>query len=50
MNEKLYSAVSRAGIASLVLGIVVIVSGVTAGILMIIHGAVLLKEKGKMLI
>jgi len=50
MNEKLYSAVSRAGVVSLVLGIITVAGGVAAGILMIIHGAVLLREKGKMLI
>lgn len=50
MNEKIYSTVSRAGIASLVLGIISVVFGVAAGILMIIHGAMLLKEKGKMMI
>ena len=50
MNEKLYSTVSRAGITSLVLGIIAVTAGVVTGVLMIIHGAALLKEKGKILI
>lgn len=50
MNEKLYATVSRAGAFSLVLGIITVTGGVVTGILMIIHGAMLLKEKGKILI
>ena len=46
-NEKLYRAVSRGGAGSLVMGILVLVFGVAAGILMIVNGAGLLKQKGQ---
>lgn len=44
-NEKLYRAISNGGAVSLVLGIVVIVTGIATGILMIINGAKILKQK-----
>lgn len=44
-NEKLYHAVSRGGAGSLVLGIIVLVTGVASGILLIVNGANLLKHK-----
>lgn len=44
-NEKLYHAISRGGAGSLVLGIVVLVTGIASGTLMIINGAKLLKNK-----
>ncbi len=45
MNEKVYNTVSHAGSSSLVLGILVLVTGVVSGTLMIINGARLLKRK-----
>lgn len=45
MNEKAYRAMSMAGACNIAIGIVVMVTGITAGILAIISGARLLKDK-----
>ena len=45
MNEKAYRTMSIAGAGNIAVGIVMIVLGVTAGILSIVSGARLLKEK-----
>lgn len=45
MNEKIYKTMSRSGACSLALGIVVLVTGVAAGVLMIVSGARLMKRK-----
>lgn len=50
MNEKIYKLMSSTGIASLIVGIVTLATGITAGILMIINGARLLKGKSDILI
>ena len=50
MNEKQYKIMGNAGVASLVLGIVMIAAAVTRGGLLIIQGAKLLKSKEDMLI
>ncbi|MDO5362436.1 MAG: hypothetical protein Q4F03_07275 [Eubacteriales bacterium] len=50
MNEKIYKTMSIAGGGSIATGIVVLVTGVTAGILMIISGAKLLKRKNEILL
>lgn len=44
-NEKIYRAMSHGGVGSLVLGIVVLATGIATGTLMIINGARLLKQK-----
>lgn len=44
-NEKIYRTMSRGGAGSLALGIIVLVTGVVSGILMIINGAKLLRQK-----
>lgn len=46
-NEKIYQTVARSGAGNLALGIIVMVTGLTAGILLIINGAILLKQKGQ---
>lgn len=43
--EKAYKTMTSAGVANLVAGIVVIVAGVAAGVLTIINGARLLKNR-----
>lgn len=48
MNEKVYKAMSIAGGGNIALGIVMIVVGVTAGVLAILTGAHLLKEKNRL--
>ena len=45
MNEKAYKSMEFAGVTGIVAGVVVIVTAVTAGILMIVSGAKLLKDK-----
>ncbi|MCH1982595.1 hypothetical protein MCG98_08445 [Ruminococcus sp. OA3] len=50
MNEKTYRTMSRVGGGSIALGIIVVVTGVVTGILMIVGGARLLKEKYKVTI
>lgn len=46
MKEKVYHTMNAVGIISLVFGILNIVIGVGFGIVMIINGSRLLKEKG----
>ncbi|MGN8631431.1 hypothetical protein ACTNEW_07565 [Blautia sp. HCP3S3_G3] len=50
MNEKIYKTMSGTGVSSLIVGIVVLVTGVTAGVMMIINGARLLRRKSEILI
>ena len=50
MNEKIYKTVASTGAGSLALGIVVLVTGIVAGILMIVNGSVLLNRKKDILI
>lgn len=45
MSERIYKTMSRAGMGSLVIGIVVLVTGVAAGVLMVINGAKLMKRR-----
>lgn len=47
MEEKLYKLMRGVGAANLALGISVLIVGTTAGVLLIITGAKLLKNKGK---
>ncbi len=46
-NEKIYQTVASSGAGNLALGIIVLVTGLTTGILLIINGARLLKQKGQ---
>ena len=50
MNEKIYKSIASTGAGSLVLGIVILVTGIVAGILMIVNGAVLLNRKKDILL
>lgn len=45
MAEKVYKTMSGAGAANIVVGIIMIVTGVTAGIITLVQGARLLKNK-----
>lgn len=49
MGEKIYKTMKSAGVGNLVLGIIVIVLGVGAGVGIIVNGAKLLKDKGKII-
>lgn len=50
MGEKIYNTMKHAGALNITLGIVSLVVGIASGILLIIHGAKLLKRKGDVLI
>nr|WP_296156371.1 hypothetical protein [uncultured Blautia sp.] len=50
MNEKIYKTMSRTGACSVAVGIVTLVTGIAAGVMMIISGARLLKRKSDILI
>lgn len=49
MNEKIYKTMSRTGACSIAVGIVTLVTGITAGVLMIVSGSRLLKRKSDIL-
>ena len=45
MNEKAYKAMSLAGAANIAVGIVILVVGIAAGVIAIVTGACIQKEK-----
>lgn len=45
MNERAYKAMSIAGAANIAVGIIVAVVGITTGVIAIVCGARLIKEK-----
>lgn len=45
MNEKIYKTMTRCGAGNVAMGIVVLVTGIAAGVLMIVSGTKLLKRK-----
>ena len=45
MNEKTYKTLTAAGAGNIAIGIVMLVTGVTCGVLAIINGAKMLKRK-----
>ena len=47
MNEKIFKTIRGTGAASLAVGIVVLVTGISAGVMMIVNGARLLKCKSQ---
>lgn len=49
MAEKVYKTMKSVGIGNLVLGIIIIVLGVGAGVAIIVNGAQLLKKKSDLL-
>ena len=49
MNEKIYKLMSSSGAGSLAIGIIVMVTGITTGVLLIISGARLLRRKDDLL-
>ena len=50
MSERVYKTMCRAGASSLVMGIILMVTGITAGIMMVVNGARLLKRKSDIII
>ena len=47
--EKIYHTMKSVGVWNLVIGILLILSGIVAGTFMIVNGAVLLKKKSDLL-
>ena len=45
MNEKAFKTMTMAGISNIVVGIIIAVIGVAAGIMTIVSGAKLMKDK-----
>ena len=45
MNEKIYKTMTTVGAGNIVLGVIMIVTGITAGVITIVGGARLLKNK-----
>ena len=43
MNERIYRIMDHSGTASIVIGIVVMVTGIVSGILLLIHGGMLVR-------
>ena len=50
VNEKIYKTMTRTGACNLAVGIITLVTGIAAGILMIVGGARLLKRRSDILI
>ena len=50
MNEQFYKTMSGTGVSSLIVGIIVLVTGVTAGVMMIVNGARLIRGKSEILL
>lgn len=49
MDEKIYKTMGSTGAANLVVGICILTGGIAAGVLLIINGARLLKNKSKII-
>ena len=49
MEEKIYKTMGSTGAASLAIGICILAGGIVSGILLIVNGARLLKNKGKII-
>ena len=49
MMERIYNTMKSVGVWNLVMGILLIISGIVAGILLILNGAKLLKKKSDLL-
>ncbi|MDD3412806.1 MAG: hypothetical protein PHY47_02295 [Lachnospiraceae bacterium] len=45
MNEKVFKSMGFSGVTGIVTGIVVLVAGVAAGVMMIISGSKLMKDR-----
>lgn len=49
MSEKAYKTMKSAGAGSIVIGVIALVTGVTTGIILLIQGGRLLKNKSTLL-
>lgn len=50
MNEKVFKTVGFAGVGNIVLGVTILVTGVAAGVLLLISGAKLIKSQKDVMI
>lgn len=50
MNEKIYNTMSRSGTWNLAIGITVIVVGIASGVMLILNGAKLIKQKYQLML
>ncbi len=50
MNEKLFKTVSNISVWNIVMGVVILVTGITSGVLLLISGAKLMKSKHELMI
>jgi hypothetical protein len=50
VNEKIYKTITRTGACNLAVGIITLVTGIAAGVLLIVGGARLLKRRSEILI
>lgn len=50
MNERVFKTVSSMAVWNIVMGIVVLVTGITSGVLLLISGAKLMKSKSELMI
>jgi len=49
MSEEAYKTMGRAGAVNITVGVIILVIGIVTGILSIVEGAILLKNKSKIL-
>ena len=49
MEEKIYKTMGSTGAANIAVGICVLVCGIVSGVLLIVNGGRLLKQKSKMI-
>lgn len=50
MNEKIFKTVSGAAVWNLVMGIIVLVTGIVSGVLLLVSGARLFRSKNDLMI
>jgi len=49
MSEKIYTTMKSVGVGNIVIGILLIVTGITSGVLVIVNGGRLLRKKSEIL-
>lgn len=49
MSEKIYTTMKSVGVGNLVIGILLIITGIASGVLVIVNGARLLRKKSEIL-
>lgn len=48
MQEKAFKSMGKTGATNLVIGICILIGGIVSGILLIVHGGILLSERKKL--